>query len=203
MVPLCLCSVGAVTIIIHKAFWGLKRGRLIPKDLVANFFALIEQGKFSEIRKLAYSSSSAITPLVICAIDNADKPRELLVEKLETVGRIQAQRLNRMLSSLGIIASISPLLGLLGTVFGMIKTFQVIGNFGIGNPQQLAAGIAEALITTAAGLIIGIPALVAYRAFISRSNTLILEMEHISLELVEATSSNLNKEQTKARQSNL
>ena len=185
MLPLCICSLLALAIIINKAFWGLRHNLLIPNALVLNFFSLIEQSKFSEARKLASFSRSAIAALVTCAIENADKPREQLVERLETVGRIQAQRLNYFLPSLGIIASIAPLLGLLGTVFGMIKTFEVIGNFGIGNPQQLAAGIAEALITTAAGLMIGIPSLVAHRAFVNHSQSLILEMEHISLEIVD------------------
>lgn len=185
MVPLCICSLLALAIVINKAFWGLRHNRLIPRSLVTKLLGLIERGKLSEALNLASISPSAISSLVACALEQADRPRAQIVERLETVGRLQAQRLNYLLPTLGIIASVAPLLGLLGTVFGMIKTFDAIGAFGVGNPQQLAAGIAEALITTAAGLLIGIPSLVAYRAFVNRSQTIILEMEHISLEIVD------------------
>ena len=107
-------------------------------------------------------------------------------ESIEDTGRHVVHELERYLETLGTIAAITPLLGLLGTVIGMVKVFTAITTHGVGNPTVLAGGIAEALITTAAGLTVAIPALIGYRYYRSRVDTLVVDMEKEAIKLVEA-----------------
>jgi biopolymer transport protein ExbB len=109
-----------------------------------------------------------------------------MIGAIEDAGRHVVHDLERFLNMLGMIAAISPLLGLLGTVTGMIRTFKAITVAGIGNPSAMAGGIAEALITTAAGLLVAIPALVAYKYLRGRVDALVIQMEKESIKLVQA-----------------
>jgi biopolymer transport protein ExbB len=123
--------------------------------------------------------------IIFEGIRNSTHGREAVKDAVEGIGRQEAAKLERYVGVVGTIAAISPLLGLLGTVTGMIKAFNVISTHGVGNPSSLAGGISEALITTAAGLIVAIPAYVMYRYLMSKVDRIILSMEKYSLHLVD------------------
>jgi biopolymer transport protein ExbB len=116
---------------------------------------------------------------------NRDRDRQIMKEAIEEVGRAVSHELERFLTALGTIAAITPLLGLLGTVIGMISVFTTITNLGVGNPAELAGGISQALITTAAGLSVAIPSLIFYRHFRGKVDALTVEMEQEAVKLVE------------------
>ena len=119
--------------------------------------------------------------MVAAAVEAEGTPRSDIKERLEEVGRREAAELERFAPVIGTVASVSPLLGLLGTVWGMIQTFEVIQTQGMGVVGSLAGGISQALITTMAGLTVGIPALIAYRWVLARVDQLVLELEEVGL----------------------
>ena len=141
--------------------------------------------KFSEALFLCQSNVSSISKIFLAGLKNAKKGMWLVKEAIEERGSREALILEKHVSILSTIANLTPLLGLLGTVSGMIKTFKVISIQGIGNPAPLAGGIAEALITTAAGLSVAIPTLVGHRFLKDKANTLVFEMEEDSIRLVD------------------
>ena len=123
--------------------------------------------------------------ILAAGLSNSHHGREIMKDAIEESGRHVVHELEKYLNSLGTIAAITPLLGLLGTVIGMIKVFSAITAFGVGDPTVLAGGISEALITTAAGLSIGIPAMMFYRYFKGRVYSLTVDMEQEAIRLVE------------------
>jgi biopolymer transport protein ExbB len=127
--------------------------------------------------------------VLAAGLANRHRSREIMMERLEDTGRHVVHELERFLNALGTIASISPLLGLLGTVTGIIKAFNAINAGGMGDPRMLSGGISEALITTAAGLLVAIPALIAYRYLRGRVDRIVIEMEKRTIELAEAVES--------------
>jgi biopolymer transport protein ExbB len=127
-----------------------------------------------------------MTRILSAAILNIDRDKDELKTIVEDTGRQEVPALDRCLGVLGTIAAISPLIGLTGTVFGMIRVFTVISEKGVAHPSQLAGGISEALITTATGLVIAIPTLIFYNYFTSKSDRLILEIEKQSFRVIEA-----------------
>ena len=129
--------------------------------------------------------SSPLGRILAAGLVNMQHDREIMKEAIEETGRQVVLELERFLNTLGTIASITPLLGLLGTVIGMIKVFSAITAQGVGNPAVLAGGISEALITTAAGLSVAIPSLMFYRYFRGKVDMLVIRMEEESLKLVE------------------
>jgi biopolymer transport protein ExbB len=126
-----------------------------------------------------------MTNITLAALANFNKGREEIREAIEDAGRHEVPHLERYLTWLSTIASVAPLLGLLGTVMGMIKVFNVISTQGPGNPNALAGGISEALLTTAAGLTVAIPSFVLYNYFVNKADKLIIEIEKNSLLLLE------------------
>jgi biopolymer transport protein ExbB len=186
MLPIALCSLVGAAIIVERLVWGLKKARVIPRRLVEDVIVLIHAGKIDQAQSLCTRDNCAMGRLIGSALENAERPHDQLVEYVEIAGRRESQELQRFVGTLGIIAAVSPLLGLLGTVFGMIETFGLIGRDGVGNAQGLAGGIAEALITTASGLTVAIPCLVFYRLFVYQARALAIEMERISLRVVDA-----------------
>ena len=186
MTPLLLCSVVALAVVFERLIWGPRRSRVIPAGLVEEILELVHANRFEEAQIAARAKSSPAARIMLTALLNSDKPKKEIIDVLEITGKKESLVLNRYLSVLAIIASITPLLGLLGTVFGIMQTFHVIGQMGLGNSQQLAAGIGEALITTATGLCIAIPTLVFYRYFLSQTRNLIVDMEELALRIVEA-----------------
>ncbi len=184
MLPILLCSVAAVAI-VGERFWTLQQNRITPKNLVAEVWQLYRKDKLddSQIRKIR--DNSPLGRILAAGLVNIRHNREVMKEGIEETGRQVVSELERYLNTLGTIASITPLLGLLGTVIGMIKVFSAITAHGVGDPGVLAGGISEALITTATGLSVAIPSLMFYRYFRGRVNALVLKMEEEALKLVE------------------
>lgn len=197
MVPLALCSLAALAVVIERLLWGPSRSRVMPAAFLREIEELLSRRRFDELLGVCRSRTSPIARILTTAIQHRSKPRAELRQTLESAGRQEAMLLQRRLGVLGTIAVISPLLGLLGTVFGMIETFTVIQSDGIGNAAALAGGISEALITTATGLTIAIPCLVFYRFFIHQSRRLIIEMEGFAMSAAEQLSQ-LNLDQPAA-----
>jgi len=185
MVPLILCSVVAVAIIIER-LWTLRRKRVLPEDLTARVWSWAHSRQLDEGHLQALAESSPLGVILAAGLQNRNRSREIMKEAIEDTGRHVVHELERYLNSLGTIAAITPLLGLLGTVIGMVKVFTAITTHGVGNPGVLAAGISEALITTAAGLSIAIPALIGYRYLRGRVDGLVVQMEKEATKLVDA-----------------
>ena len=185
MLPILLCSVIA-TAIIAERIWTLRQRRIAPDNLVVQIWNLARAGQLTEERVRALRKASPLGRILAAGLVNMHLSRDLMKESIEDVGRHVVHDLERYLNTLGTIAAITPLLGLLGTVLGMIKVFTVITTQGVGNPGVLAGGIAEALITTAAGLIVAIPSLLFYRFFRGRVDELVVTMEQEAIKLVEA-----------------
>ncbi|MDX1432504.1 MAG: MotA/TolQ/ExbB proton channel family protein [Gammaproteobacteria bacterium] len=185
MVPILLCSVIAMAIIVER-FWTLQRKRITPANLVVQVWQWAKSGNLSEERLRALRNSSPLGRILAAGLANRNSSREMMKENIEDVGRHVVHDLDRYLNTLGTIASITPLLGLLGTVIGMIKVFAVITTQGVGDPGVLAGGISEALITTAAGLTVAIPTLMFHRYFRGHVDELVVTMEQEALKMVEA-----------------
>ncbi|HWP56398.1 MAG TPA: MotA/TolQ/ExbB proton channel family protein [Candidatus Acidoferrales bacterium] len=184
MYPILLCSITAVAIFIERT-WSLRRSQVIPKDFIDEVDGLIRKGKIPEAVMRCQNNRSSIARIVSVALKNIGKRREIIKEYLEEVGRQETAALERFVEALGTIAGISTLLGLLGTVSGMIKIFSVISTQAAVNPASLAGGISEALITTYAGLTVAIPTIVMHRYLQSKADALVLEMEDHSIRLVD------------------
>lgn len=185
MVPILICSVFAMAI-IGERFWTLQSHRIIPRHLVARSWSLVRDRKMSSDEVLRLREDSPLGRVLAAGLVNMHQSREVMMEAIEDAGRHEAHGLERFLNSLGTIAAVTPLLGLLGTVIGMIKVFSAITTQGVGNAPALAGGISEALITTAAGLTVAIPALIAYRYFSGLVDKYVVAMEQDALRLVEA-----------------
>lgn len=185
MWPILLCSVIALAIIVER-FWSLQRKRTAPKHLVNHIWQWARDGQLDAKRLQDLRKNSPLGRILAAGLANRRHERQVMKESIEEVGQHVSHELERFLNTLGTIASISPLLGLLGTVLGMIKVFAVITTEGVGDAAVLADGIAEALMTTAAGLMVAIPALLFYRYFRGRVDELVVTMEQESLRLVEA-----------------
>jgi biopolymer transport protein ExbB len=184
MYPILLCSITALAIFIER-IWNLRRSQVIPRDFVEEVEELIRRGKIPDAVMRCQHNKSSISRILLVGIKNFGKRREIIKEYLEEVGRPESASLERFVEGLGTIAGVSTLLGLLGTISGMIKIFSVISTQTVVNPGSLAGGISEALITTYAGLSVAIPTLVMYKYLQSKTNALILEMEERSIRLVE------------------
>jgi len=185
MVPILLCSAAAMAIVIER-FWTLQRQRIAPSDLVVQVWQWARAGVLTEERVRTVAKGSPLGRVLAAGLVSRDRGRELMKERIEDVGRHVVHELERYLNTLGTIASITPLLGLLGTVIGMIRVFAVITTQGVGDAGVLAGGISQALITTAAGLTVAIPSLFFYRYFRSRVDELVMTMEQETLKMVEA-----------------
>lgn len=185
MWPIMLCSVIALAIVVER-FWSLQRKRTAPRNLVNQVWQWARDGQLDTKRVQELRRNSPLGRILAAGLVNRRHERDVMKEAIEEVGRHVAHELERFLNTLGTIASISPLLGLLGTVLGMIKVFAVITTEGVGDASILASGIAEALVTTAAGLMVAIPTLLFYRYFRGRVDELVVNMEQDALKLVEA-----------------
>jgi biopolymer transport protein ExbB len=184
MVPILLCSVIAAAICVER-IWTLQITRVAPRNLLAHVWALVKKSEIDPQKLRDIRSASPLGQIFAAGIGNARHGREIMKESMEEAADAVMHELERYLTPLGTIASISPLLGLLGTVVGMIKVFTVLMLEGAGNANVLAGGISQALITTAAGLGIAIPALMFHRYFVRRVDDLVVTMEQESSKLVE------------------
>ena len=184
MYPIIFCSIVALAIFLER-LWVLRRKNIIPQDFVSNVEDLLKKQKISDAVFLCQNDMSSIAKIFLAGLRSTQKGMWLVKEAIEERGSREATILEKNVDILSTIANLTPLLGLLGTVSGMIKTFNAISVQGIGNPAPLAGGIAEALITTATGLCIAIPTLVCYRFLKDKASALIFEMEENSIRLVE------------------
>jgi biopolymer transport protein ExbB len=184
MLPIVACSIVATAIVLERS-WALRRRRIMPDNLVSNIWQLHRTNKLTEPRIQEIRDGSPLGRILAAGVVNRFHSREIMKDVIGDVGRQVVSGLERYLNTLGTIASVSPLLGLLGTVLGMIDIFAVINEAGVGHAGLLAGGIAKALITTAAGLMVAIPTLLFHRFFNSKVNKLAIGMEEQALRLVE------------------
>src|SRR5712675_1757848 len=185
MWPIILCSITAAAIILER-LWTLQDRRVLPPELPQKVWQLIEANQINDKVIAALEQNSPLGKLLATGLANRHRPREILMERLEDTGRHVVHELERFLNTLGTIAAVSPLLGLLGTVGGIIRAFNAINAGGAGDPRMLSGGIAQALITTAAGLCVAIPALIAYRYLRGRVDRIVIEMEKDAIQLADA-----------------
>lgn len=184
MLPILLCSVVAMAIVAER-FWTLRRDRIAPPNLVVQVWQWAKAGELDDSRVHQIRTTSPLGRVLAAGLANRHAERVIMKEAIEDVGRHVVHELESYLNALGTIAAVTPLLGLLGTVIGMIKVFTVITVQGVGNPEVLAEGISQALITTAAGLSVAIPAMLFHRHFQRRVDDLVVTMEQEALKMVE------------------
>lgn len=185
MYPIVLCSLTGLGLILER-LWALRRARVIPRSFLASINSLLEARQYDQVAFLSQGGDNGAARLVNQALKLAGRRRLLFKDAMEEAGRREIAKLTNHLGALHLIASISPLLGLLGTVSGMISAFNSIAASGAGNSGLLAGGISEALLTTAAGLCVAIPTLVIHRALVSRADSLTSDLEDLSSDLMEA-----------------
>jgi biopolymer transport protein ExbB len=187
MVPIVALSVVALAVFIERA-WALRSSQVVPRDFLHLIHKKVKDGRAAEALTLCEGNPSAISRVVASGLKQVGRPREVIKEALEEVGRLEVNHMARFVEVLGTVAAVSPLLGLLGTVVGMIEVFQVVvaeaGEAGPVNPASLASGISVALITTVGGLCGAIPAFLGYKFLLGRLDTLAMEMEEASLSLL-------------------
>lgn len=184
MVPILLCSIVALGIIAER-FWTLRRQNIIPEHLIAQIWHWKKNNQLGKDQINTLRAGSPMGRVLATGLANMNNSREIMKESIEETGRHVVHDLGRYLTTLGTIASISPLMGLLGTVLGIIQMFSGMLQGGIGNPQVLAGGLSQALITTVAGLVVAIPSLIFYRYFHGKIDALVVEIEQESIKLVE------------------
>jgi len=184
MLPILLCSVLAVAIIAER-YWALRKSRVAPKDQVAQVWVWIKNNQLDGNRLRELKGTSLLGRILAAGLSNSKHGREVMKDSIEEAASHVAHEMERFLSTLGTIAAIAPLLGLLGTVLGMIEVFTAIMIQGTGNAGILAGGISKALITTAAGLSVAIPAMIFHRALVRRVDELLVNMEQESIKLVD------------------
>jgi biopolymer transport protein ExbB len=184
MWPIIGSSVLAAGIIVDRLL-ALRSQRILPRDLLPQVWRLYQDNQLDGNKVRSLRDGSPLGAVLSAGLINRHHGREIMKEAITEAGRQEVYELERNLHALGTIAQISPLMGLLGTVLGMIKVFSAIVSQGVGNPEVLAGGISEALVTTAAGICVAIPALIFYRYFQNRVDYLVLKMEEDALRLVE------------------
>lgn len=184
MIPIILSSILALAI-IGERFWALQQSKICPKHLLAQVWTWIKNNELDTAHIKQLQAGSPLGRILAAGLINRAHDRSVMKEAIEETGRQIVVELDRYLTTLGSIAVLSPLLGLFGTVLGIIDIFSVVGAAGMGDPHQLAVGISTALITTAGGLFVAIPALLFHRHFQRRVDELVASMEQEALKLVE------------------
>jgi biopolymer transport protein ExbB len=180
MWPIIFCSIALVGIVLER-LWTLQRKRVLPQDLIKKVSDLAERNQVNAKVIDALEKNSPLGRVLATALAHRHRGREIMMERVEDVGRHVVHELERFVNSVGTIASISPLLGLLGTVTGIIRAFNAVMLGGMGDPRMLAGGISEALVCTAAGLTVAIPAYVAHRYLRGKVERIVVEMEKIAV----------------------
>lgn len=179
MTPIFLCSVFALAIIFEKLI-TLRNNKVVQPHLVEKVKRDLGSGKINDAIRLCQNQNSPMGRIILAGLEASPaNARNAILDE----GKMEASRLQRYLTTLGTVANITPLLGLLGTVSGMIKVFFTINQQGLGQSQAMAGGISEALITTAFGLIVAIPALAAYNYFDAKVQNLVTNMEKHASEI--------------------
>ena len=191
MWPIIISSIIALAIIIERLI-RFSQVSIDTRKFMKDVVALIEKGKIQDALSLAESLSSPVAAVVSAGLRKYGRSREEIEEAMKDASIYEIPRLEKNLTGLATIAHITPLMGLLGTVLGMVHTFQIVQMkataFAPVNPADLAGGIWEALITTAAGLFVAIPTYVAYNYFVSRVNNIVIDMERSAIDVILAMS---------------
>ena len=185
MAPIILASIVAAAIFLER-LWTLQQKRVVPQELTEKVWRWVEADQLQDKHVAALAQNSPLGKILAAGLANRHRERAIIKEAIEDTGRHVVHELERFINALGTIGSISPLLGLLGTVSGMINAFSDITEQGVGNPQVLAGGISEALICTAAGLVVAIPAVMGFRFLRGRVESLVVQMEKEAMKLVAA-----------------
>ena len=184
MLPIIACSIIVLAIILER-FWSLQKKHVAPDNLVARAWKLDQSNMLNQQTIIDMRDSSPLGRILAAGLQNRFSTRDVMRESIEETGRHVIYELQLFLTTLGTIAAVSPLLGLLGTVVGMIQVFTVITSVGVGDPTELANGISKALITTAAGISVAIPGIIFVRYFRRRIEGLVVDMEVEAIKLVE------------------
>lgn len=184
MLPLLVASVLALAIILERA-WALRRAKVAPRTLLGDVWRELQAGELNADRIRLLQNGSPLGALLAAGLINARHGREQTKEAIEDAATPIVHELERYLTLLGTLAMISPLLGLLGTVVGIIDAFLVVTAGGISDPTALAGGISKALVTTAGGLVVAIPAMIMHRYYLRHIQTLIVDMEQQAVKLVD------------------
>lgn len=185
MVPILLCSIAVIAISAER-YWTLNPSRIAPRHLLAQVWGWIKNNQLDGVKIRDLRRSSELGKILSAGLSNSRSGREIMKDSIEEAANQVIHDMERYLGALGTIAAITPLLGLLGTVFGMIQVFTEIMLEGTGNAGVLAGGISQALITTAAGLCVAIPAMIMHRFFQRRVDSLVVVMEQEAVKLVDA-----------------
>jgi len=185
MLPLLLLGVLALAIVLER-FWTLRRNEVLPPGLGQEVRNWAARGKLDPSHIQSLRGNSPLGALLATALEARNRPRDQIRERIEDAGRHLVHRMERFLNALGTIASAGPLLGLLGTVVGMIQMFMGILDHGVGDVNQLSGGIGKALVCTATGMIVAIPALMFHRYFKGRIAGYVIEMEQEASALLDA-----------------
>ena len=190
MIPILAFSVVALAVFLERT-WMLRKERVVPSDFVQLIQRKVHEAKPAEALTLCEANDSSISAILASGLRRHGQGRALIKEVFEEVGRVEVTHLGRFIEVIGTIAAVAPLIGLLGTVVGMIDVFRAVVSDGAGpvNPATLASGIWTALLTTAAGLAVAIPAYIGYRYQLSRVDRLALEMEEVTLHLLDVLES--------------
>jgi len=184
MYPIALCSIIALGIFLER-LWTYHRVLRTVRDLAHRVEPLAAKGRLEEAATVCHQSETPIAAIFLSALRAAGRSRDRVKAVVEETGRREAVPLQRFLPLLATIATIAPLLGLLGTVLAMIRAFNVLAVQGMGTPATLGGGISEALITTASGMTVAIPVILAHRYLTGRLDQVAVEMEEYSLRLVD------------------
>ncbi|MGV6807769.1 MAG: MotA/TolQ/ExbB proton channel family protein [bacterium] len=185
MLPLIFCSIAVVAISVER-YWALRTPRVVPPTVLGQVWHWLKHHELDREKLIELKNSSPLGTILAAGIFNSGHGREVMKDSIEEAASQVVHELERNLAPLATIAAIAPLLGLLGTVIGMIKVFTAIMVEGTGNAGILAGGISEALITTATGLTVAIPALICHRYFERQVDSLVVEMEEQAVKLVDA-----------------
>ena len=191
MVLIVLCSIIVLSICAERLY-TLNAKKIAPPHLLATVWKQLKAGEMDATRLRTLKQSSPLGRILAAGLGNAYHGRDVMKESIQEAAGHVVHDLERYLNTLGTIAAVAPLLGLLGTVVGMIKVFAEIMTQGTGNASALAGGISEALITTAAGLTVAIPALVMHRYFTGKIDGIVVELEQETIKLVDALHSEEN-----------
>ncbi len=197
MWPIIICSVALVGIVLER-LWTLQRKRVLPQELIKKVSELADRNQVNPKVIEALEKNSPLGRVLAAALANRHRGREIMMERVEDVGRHVVHELERFVNSVGTIASISPLLGLLGTVTGIIEAFRGVMLGGMGDPRMLASGISEALVCTAAGLTVAIPAYVAHRYLRGKVERIVFEMEKIAVNFADSLGSTPQSEEAES-----
>lgn len=183
MYPLLLCSLLVVAIILERAI-NLRSSKVLSPTTVERVSGLVEGGRTDRAVEVCRENAGLFSSIMLAGLEIADRGETVAKEAVEDAGRHETARLTRYLTALGTVAAVAPLLGLFGTVTGMITVFSIIAQSGVGRAAELSGGISQALITTAFGLLVAIPALVGYNYFQAKVDSMVTDLERESLRVI-------------------